>query len=91
MIQKIQQILRVHQAMRQGRVEGRLTVNEPYGFLVSVPIKSLVCRVSNGILAKCKSQKRNQDMATKSGFRLVSKEQRFLVERTHTSLNQIFV
>jgi hypothetical protein len=31
-----------------------------------------LCRVSDGIQAKSVSQKRNQDMATKSGFKSVS-------------------
>lgn len=37
-----------------------------------------LCRVSDGIQAKSMSQKRNQDMATKSGFKSVSMKYAFI-------------
>lgn len=50
-----------------------------------------LCRVSDGIQAKSVSQKRNQDMATKSGFESVSIKYDFSDgQETHTSLNQNF-
>lgn len=64
-------------------MKGGLTVNEPNGSCDRGPIGLLVCRVSNGIQAICKRQKRYQDMVTKSGLKSVSKVEKILGNGKH--------